>query len=326
MWDFRFWVVMRTSSNKINKNIYFLSDERFGDLTRLFIDQIYPHTNKLDDSNNSSFLLNALAYNESCIISSPLSSNLNTLKQRINADIKILEKVKYPSIFLIYLVNSALFPNRKDIQKHSASLSQNGYRVILYDDFSMDEILIRSQKHPPFQKYFDLKPRYETLYRVPDVEQNVIEEIFSFIHSAQKNNVKIPPFEKKYLKLKSKIDVNFNDKLYTDVKILFHSNWSNKVIVEDFIKRNFHHYESQLFTILGLVRNHFKKVNENFKGITDFPVNDPAYFEMLAQSILPPDKKVEPRYLSAATAIILFLFEYCDFGRKTVDDPLSLFE
>lgn len=325
MWDFRCWVFVKTSSNKINKNIYFLSEERFDTLSRLFIDQIYPHIIKLDDSNSSSFILNAIAYNESCIISSPLSPNIAALTKRINSDIKTLQKVHYPPIFLIYLVSGSLFEKREDIYNYNTSFSKNSCQVIIYDDWAMEEILIRCSKHPPFQKAFDLQSRYETLFDVPRIEQNVIEEIFLYVFSINKNEIKIPPFEKAYLKLKLKIERNFKADFYNDVKILFNANWTNKVIVEDFIKLNFHRYESQFYTILDLVRNQFLTVKENFIAVSDFPVNNPVYFEMLAQVILPPDKKVEPRYLATAKAIVLFFFEYCDFGRKTTDDPLSLF-
>jgi len=325
LWDFWCWAVLRASSNKANKNIFLLFRERFDSLSNLFLDQIYPHISKLDNNNPSFFILDAVAYNESCIISSSLFPDLSSFINRVNSDIKTLNKNHYPPTFLIYLVGGSLFDNSADIIRQNAALSKNSYRVIIYDERAMEDLLIRSAKHPPSRNNFSLLSRYESLYDIPRVEHNVIEEIFSSVNSTKKDMLKIPPFENAYLKLKNKIEVNFKYGFYNDVKLLFRANWSNKVIVEEFIKLNFHRYESQLYAILGLVQNHFIGVKENFKGISDFPINNPMYFESLAQTILPSEKKVEPRYLAAAKAIILFFFEYCDFGRKTNDDPLSLF-
>lgn len=302
-----------------------LYEGRFLELTSIFLDSIYPHCIKLKGDKHEEFILNALAYSDSCIISAPLYNSLSSLKIRINNDIKTLQKVKHPSVSLIYLVDNSLFPSNDKIVHLNSVLSKNGYRVIIYSDLMMEDILIRSFRQTPLSKEVDLKSLYASLYASPKVQQSVIEEIFSFVNSDLINEVEVKPFEKNYLHLKLKVEKNFSGRFYKEVRGIFNSNWSNKTFVEFFIKQNFHRYESQFYTILGLVRNKFKTVNENSKGITDFPVNDPAYFEMLAQCILPAEKQNEPRYLLAANAIILFFFEYCDFGRKTVEDPPTLF-
>jgi len=309
---------------KIDKSASFY-DTRFQELVRIFISSVYPCSIKLAGSSNSSFPLNAVYYSEFYIISSPKSPDIKSLSKRINHDIQTLQKQKYPSIHLIYLVSNEIFIERNDINKYNLSLSKNGYRVIIYDDLLMEELLIRNHKPPPLPDDPDLKLSYGILYDVPKVEQSVIEEIFTFVNSDLKNDVYVPPFEKKYPKLQNKVKDNFNSRFYKEVKDIFDSNWSNKICVEEFIKHNFHRFESQLYTILYIVRNNFKKVKENTKGITDFPVNNPVYFEYLAEQILQEEKRSEPRYLLAATAIILFFFEYCDFGRKTMEDPPSLF-
>ncbi len=302
-----------------------LYEGRFKELTGIFIDSIYPYCIKLKGDNPDDFILDALAYSDSCIISSPPSQSLTSLKTRIRNDIKALQKIKHPSVTLVYLINSSVFQVTDKISQFNSILSKNGYRVILYNDLMMEDILIRSLKPAPLSKDVNLKSLYAALYDSPQVQQSVIEDIFSFVNSELKDGIEVLPFEKGYLNLKLKVEKNFSVRFYKEVKGLYNSNWSNKTFVEHFIKQNFHRYESQFYTILGLVRNNFKKVKENTKGITDFPVNNPAYFEMLAQCILPAEKQNEPRYLLAANAIILFLFEYCDFGRKTVTDPPTLF-
>src|SRR5690606_28877412 len=101
--------------------------------------------------------------------------------------------------------------------------------------------------------------------------------------------------------------------------------WINKEAVESFIKNNFHKYEHQLYNLLGKIRNHFRKHPLNHKGLVDFPVNDPKYFDELVPLVLTSEKIGDARYENAAKAIILFFFEYCDFRTKSQVDPQTLF-
>ncbi len=166
---------------------------------------------------------------------------------------------------------------------------------------------------------------HHCLNHLTQIDHSVIKAIFHFINSDVKNIVAIIPFDKKFYALRNKIKANFIRKKHLEVKTIFYTNWTNKECVEFFIKQNFKQYEQQFYAIIEKVRNYFKTVPCNNQGIVNFPVNDPAYFEELSYLIIPDGNKNDPRFLLAAKAVILFLFEQGEFGRKTPTDPPSLF-
>ncbi len=166
---------------------------------------------------------------------------------------------------------------------------------------------------------------HHLLQQLAQIDHSVITSKFHFLNSDAKNLVAVIPFEKKFRDLKLRIEANFNKKMVHDVKNIFTANWTNIERVEFFIKENFTDYEEQLYAIIENIHYHFKIAPLNYKGIVDFPVNDPAYFEKFSKLIIPKGRGKDPRFLLAARAIILFLFEHGEFGRKTANDPPTLF-
>lgn len=315
-------------STSIPKNIplSLVPGVQFLNLSNLYIEQYHPNSIKLNPSNTDSFILNALAYSDSAIVSAINPSNHDQLKKRINFDISILSKSKYPPIKLIYLIDGKLSLSNNEIHSLNFSLSKHGYHVFIYPEKIIYESLILSLKSTSSPIGADsLKDYYSLFHNAAQVEESIIEEIFSLISSSEKDKIEIPSIDSKLLHLRSKIGENFIGENYRDVLNTYDIFWINKECVESFIKKNFHRYEGQLYSILSKIRNHFIKHPSNHKGIVDFPVNDPKYFDDLIPLILPSDKIGDPRYESAAKAIILFFFEYCDFGKKSKDDPETLF-
>jgi len=325
LWDHWFWVVVRTSSNKVTKNIFPFIDGRFNALSEHFIDIFYPHRIKISNQRSSSFILNAIAYTDSVILSSVRPPNLVQFKKRISSDIQKLHEGKYHPVSLIYLLDDSISLSREEIDDLNNKLSTNGFRVIIYDENMINESLLLSYRHPLHSKTDSLNSQYNYFFNVPQIENSVLDEIFNFVNTDAKNKVEIIPFEKRLLSLKLKIQANFINKNYPEVKSLFSAYWSNKEFVEYFIKQNFHRYEHQLYAILIKIRNHFINAPTNNERVVNFPVNDPAYFEELAKLLIPTGKESDPRFLITANALILFFFEYCDFGQKTPEDPATLF-
>lgn len=315
---------MRKSSGvPKNSDLSLLPGEQFLNLSNLFIEYNYPYCIKLNLISDS-FVLNALAYSESVVITPLKAPDSTLLKKRVSKDIKTLLNLKYPPINLIYLIDGALSLSENDMKLLNSSLSRNGYRVFIHSEKRIYESLLLSYKAPPGTQE-SLKEVYEMLHNAEQVEESIIEEIFSLIYSDNKEKIEISPMETKLLSLKSKIYKNFIGDNYREVLNTYDIFWVNKECVEAFIKKNFRFYEEQLYTILSKIRNNFKKHHLNFKGIVDFAVNDPKYFDELIPLILQAEKIGDPRYENAAKAIILFFFEYCDFGKKSKDDPQTLF-
>lgn len=309
-----------------NKVLSLLPGEQFLNLSNLFVEQNYPNSIKLNQAQPNSFIIDALAYSDSTIITAINPSNHDQLKKRVISDIGILSKSKYPPIKLIYLIDGKLSLSNNETHSLNFSLSKHGYRVFIYPEKIIYESLILSLKSTSSPIGADsLKDYYSLFHDAAQVEESIIEEIFSLISSPEKAKFEISPIDSKLLHLKSKIKENFIGENYREVLNTYDIFWVNKECVESFIKKNFHRYEGQLYSILSKIRNHFIKHPSNHKGIADFPVNDPKYFDDLIPLILPSDKIGDPRYESAAKAIILFFFEYCDFGKKFKDDPATLF-
>ncbi len=166
---------------------------------------------------------------------------------------------------------------------------------------------------------------FHHLLHLTHIDHSVIKAIFHFLNSDAKNLIVAIPFENKFHTLKSRIEANFVKKKHHDVKDIFAANWANIECVEYFIEKNFSEYEEQLYSVLERIRNYFKNVPYNHKGIVDYPVNDPRYFEELSSLLIPSCKKNDPRFMMAAKAIVLFFFKSGEFGRKTPYDPPTLF-
>ena len=163
------------------------------------------------------------------------------------------------------------------------------------------------------------------LCHLTQLDHSVIKAIFHFLNSDAKNIVAVIPFESKYFNLNLKIKANFIKDYYAEVKNIFITNWVNIECAEFFIKQNMCKYEYQLYAILERIRYHFKKLPCNYQRCVNFPVNDPNYFEELSYLIIPKGKKNDPRFLLTTKVIILLFFEYGEFGRKTPNDPPTLF-
>ena len=163
------------------------------------------------------------------------------------------------------------------------------------------------------------------LLHLAQIDHSLIKAIFHCLNSDVKNIVAVIPFEKKFREIKLKIKANFIKRNYSEVQNIFHSHWSEIECVEFFIKQNFLQYEQQLYVIVEKIHNYFKTVPLNHQGIADFPVNDPAYFDELSYLLIPEGKKNDPRYMLAAKAFILFLFQHGEFGARIPNDPPSFF-
>lgn len=161
--------------------------------------------------------------------------------------------------------------------------------------------------------------------QLTEIDHSVIRAVFHFLNSEAKNIVAVIPFEKKFVNFNLKIKANFYKTNYTVVRNILIANWANKECAEFFITKNFEKYESQLYAILEKIRYTFKKLPSNHRKKVDNPVNDPDYFEELSRIIIPNGEENDPRFMLTAKAMILYFFERGEFGKKTPNDPESLF-
>lgn len=312
----------KTKSSKKREPAY-LPEAKLLVITKSYIEHFYPHCRVVNFC--PSFLLSAYGYIDSTIFIPFSPPNESALSARINNDIKQLQTIKHPPTNLFYFIDGKVKFTSDELLALENQLSNNGYRVSINDENYILASLILSLKSPPNLKNTDLSNNYEILYHQPEIEENVIEDIFLFAAGKKNSFIEIPPIETKYIHLKPKLKENFVSENYREAIAAYNALWPNKERVEYFIKQNFHHYKSQFYSILGDVRSLFRNAPFNHKSSTDFPVQDPDFFNKAARMIIPDGKKSDPRYLAVGKSIVLFFFEYCDFGKKCPDDPRTLF-
>lgn len=290
-----------------------------------YITTYFPGSIIFAKDENKSFILEAIAHNADNIFSLVTCNTINALQKRIKSDIEKLKKIKHPPINLYYIVDSS----KNIITKTNSSLntyySEKDYRVILLDEQQIIEQLIIDHNSVGRVKPELLNSYYNQLYKSPQIQNNVLEEIFNHINVENIDLSIVTPFDKKIITLKSKIGVNFKNHNYTEVIDTYNALWTDKELVEHFIRSNYRTYKKQLYAILDRIKSKYKVQKPNRYQSVDFPVNGPIVFDNLADELIPEGKNTDPRYISMTKAIILFFFEYCDFGKKSVDDPPSLF-
>lgn len=290
-----------------------------------YISRYYPYSQTIEEVDKSKFIINALAYTDTIIFIHCSCNDLKALQKRIKSDIAKLNKVKYPSTHLYYFVAGPQNILRNQNLILGRQYSSNGYNVVLFDEKTIIEHLISSKNTINQIDSHSLRSYYEYQSKTSEIQQNILEELISFVNVKELDQSIIIPFDKKLFHLRPKITENFVSRNAKSVFDTYNALWIDKEAVEHFIRNNFHIYERQLKAILDKIQNTFKNHKVNRKSSVEFPVNDPFIFEQLADLFVPPDKKSDPRYFSTAKALILYFFEYCDFGKKHKDDPPSLF-
>lgn len=290
-----------------------------------YISRFYPHSLKLDNNKPPQFILNAFAYTDTIIFLHIVCNNLKALQKRIASDIAKLNKIKYQSTHLYYFVEGPhnLLGNQN--LNLGRQYSTTGYHVTLFDEKTIIEHLISSKNTINQINSKFIRSYYDYQGKSTEIQHNILEELISFVQVEDLDMSIVIPLDKKLFHLKPKITENFVNRNIKSVIDTYNALWVDKEAVDYFIRNNFHRYERQLKAILDKIRNTFKSLKLNRKSSVEFPVTDPLVFEKLASLFIPPDKKSDPRYFSTAKALVLYFFEYCDFGKKHKDDPLSLF-
>ncbi len=171
-----------------------------------------------------------------------------------------------------------------------------------------------------------LKAAYNITSSIPTSIPNILEEIFLYVaQNYTDHKIPIPDFDKGVIQLKEKIKKNFIPTTYQDVMNEYHIFWETKTIVENYIQSNFSEYELFLYAILDTIRNNFVKHPSNRNNNVEAHVQSPTVLQDLSDSLIPQEKLINPLHKATALSLVLFFFEYCDFGKKHSEDPLTLF-
>lgn len=289
-----------------------------------FIATFFPYA--ISNVKDKTFIIDAIAYYDNLIFIYLECPTIQSLQKRIKSDIANLSKVKYQSANLYYFIDAPPSMLNNKQAEFGYKNSTPDFKVIILDEQKIIEQFIFSNNLFTNFNSNMLPQFYNFLNRSYQIQENVLEEIFAYVNVEDIDESKVVPIDTKLIHLRKKIGVNFLDNNYLDVLKTYYQLWIEKEYVEHFIKTNYHRYKRQLQGMLEKIRTNYKVLSHNKKQDVEFPVNGPIVFERLAELFVPIDKASDIRYSITAKAIILFFFEYCDFGKKSPDDPPSLFQ
>jgi len=145
----------------------------------------------------------------------------------------------------------------------------------------------------------------------------IIEEIFNYVfNEIIEENYDTKINQEKLLDLKLKIPENFYNT--DDKKIIeqyFNDLWFRKNIIETFVSNA--NQEKIISLKIDIQKNY--RENRNVKDI-EIPIDDFKIIERMAGKYIPKKQLSNPDFFANATALVLYFFEQCDFGKKTVKE------
>lgn len=163
----------------------------------------------------------------------------------------------------------------------------------------------------------------------PDLmeEIDIIHNIFSFIKKNAKPVISVPDIKsKKYNGIVKKINFNFTT-FRERVFDMYQLTYYHKSIVEKYFLDSTAHDKSEVLILREFFRSKYISITGYLK--TTYPVNEYKFLEMLADACLEDKFKQKIKYKLWAKAIVMYFFEYCDFGARNKEDTIiqeDLFE
>jgi hypothetical protein len=152
----------------------------------------------------------------------------------------------------------------------------------------------------------------------PDEEINIIHNIFSYI---KQNAVKQPAVPSKQLNIYSgimeKAKLNFKEHRQR-VLDMYQLTYYHKSLVEKYFQETTKYDKSEVIVLREFFRSKYCSIT-NYPKST-YPVNDFKFLEMLSELCLETQFKSNINYQHWAKAIVMYFFEYCDFGARNEDD------
>ena len=221
---------------------------------------------------------------------------------------------------IIFLSNNSFFltPEQKEIIRSKLGkirIDVWGLETIKLrlSSFSEDELFFIIGDDSVFSQYFsDVPDLYEDL--------DIINNIFNFIKANAQPIKKLPNLEsKKYSGITKKVNLNFTT-FRERVLDLYQLSYYHKSIVEKYFQDSTIHDKSEVIILREFFRSKYISITGYLKST--YPVNEYKYLEMLVDACLDEQFKKKQKYQLWAKAIVMYFFEYCDFGARTKEDTI----
>jgi hypothetical protein len=158
-------------------------------------------------------------------------------------------------------------------------------------------------------------------------DRDIIDEIFK--HILENKPLKATAPEKikeseKLLELKEKVRLNFENKpkirIFSDMLI---NTWDKKELVEEYFNKLYESDPLQVLTLEEYTQSEFRRLRNDDHNAK---IDDLKVIGDLSQQYLIEDKKNNPDYQANAKAMVLYFFEICKIGKKTVQEKGKTFD
>ncbi len=149
-------------------------------------------------------------------------------------------------------------------------------------------------------------------------EMDIIHNIFNFIKDNAQPIKSIPDQKsEKYNGIVKKIKLNFS-KCQSRVFDMYQLTYYHKSLVEKYFHDTTVHDKTEVIILREYFRSKYCEVT-NYPKST-YPVNEFKFLEILADSCLEDKFKQNKKYNLWSKAVVMYFFEYCDFGARSKKD------
>lgn len=267
----------------------------------------------------------SLAEYDSVIFKISKSETIESFSKEIREDIKYFSGAgSYTEAVYFNINDKFISPLVKRKIKSSLKKSKLNFSILTYSEIINYLHISGGYRNLQFIVNSDLKLLYSNAQ--PDYKKynTIIDEIFDYVFNKEKRKTVKPGTVKMNVdRLNAKIAVNFGIPEREKVKSYYLNVWGTKEIVEQYISKNFDARNKELFALRSVVQKKFSSVNWHKKVQT--PVNYIGTMMDVAESLIPPGKNHIAEYHALSEAIVLYFFEYCDFGERYINEEPSLF-
>ena len=149
-------------------------------------------------------------------------------------------------------------------------------------------------------------------------EMDIIHNIFNYIKMNAKPIRSIPDIKAKEFKgIVKKIKLNFSN-YQSRVSDMYELTYYYKTLVEKYVQEITKHDKSDIIALKEFFRSTYCKVTNYAKST--YPVNQFKFLEQLSDACLEPKYQGNKKHQLFAKAIVMYFFEYCDFGARNKKD------
>ena len=128
-----------------------------------------------------------------------------------------------------------------------------------------------------------------------------------------------------FSKLKIKVPLNFPKQQMKIFQEMLHQTWDKKSLVEHYLAEQSAIDETKVFDLQGHIQSEFRRLRGSNEH--NIKIGDVLVIEQLSQQYIKDNHKSnDPIYQANAKAIVLYFFEFCTIGQKTVQEKGETFD